>query len=82
MAKAERRTTTAGGRGRAPADGPQARLREILTILGRTFPDAHCELDFSTPLDLLVATILSAQCTDARVNQVRQNFQSRQILRA
>jgi endonuclease-3 len=59
-----------GRRGRVPADGPQARLREILTILGRTFPDAHCELDFSTPLELLVATILSAQCTDARVNQV------------
>lgn len=33
-------------------------------------PDAHCELDFATPLQLLVATILSAQCTDVRVNQV------------
>lgn len=37
-------------------------------ILGRTYPDAHCELDFTTPLELLVATVLSAQCTDARVN--------------
>lgn len=70
MAKAERRTTTAGGRGPTPTGELQARLRKILTILGRTFPDAHCELDFSTPLELLVATILSAQCTDARVNQV------------
>ncbi|HEX6922064.1 MAG TPA: endonuclease III [Actinomycetes bacterium] len=39
-------------------------------ILAQTYPDAHCELDFTTPLELLVATILSAQCTDARVNQV------------
>lgn len=38
--------------------------------LARQFPDAHCELDFSTPLELLVATILSAQCTDRRVNEV------------
>ena len=70
MGKTEHKKAAAGGRGRTPADAPQARLREILTILGQTFPDAHCELDFSTPLDLLVATILSAQCTDARVNQV------------
>src|SRR5262249_8033101 len=34
------------------------------------YPDAHCELDFQTPLQLLIATILSAQCTDARVNKV------------
>ena len=34
------------------------------------YPDAHCELDFTTPLQLLVATILSAQCTDKRVNMV------------
>ncbi|HSR26673.1 MAG TPA: endonuclease III [Candidatus Eisenbacteria bacterium] len=39
-------------------------------ILAETYPDAHCELDFATPLELVVATILSAQCTDARVNQV------------
>jgi endonuclease-3 len=60
----------AGGRGRASTASPRERLREILQILARTYPDAHCELDFSTPLELLVATILSAQCTDARVNQV------------
>ena len=45
-------------------------MREILGILARTYPGAHCELDFSTPLELLVATILSAQCTDVRGNQV------------
>ncbi|GLW08958.1 endonuclease III [Microtetraspora sp. NBRC 13810] len=39
-------------------------------ILAETYPDAHCELDFANPLELLVATILSAQCTDKRVNMV------------
>jgi endonuclease-3 len=39
-------------------------------ILAETYPDAHCELDFVTPLELAVATILSAQCTDRRVNLV------------
>ncbi len=38
-------------------------------ILATAYPDAHCELDFSSPLQLAVATILSAQCTDKRVNQ-------------
>jgi endonuclease-3 len=46
------------------------RARRINRILADTYPDAHCELDFSTPLELVVATILSAQCTDARVNLV------------
>jgi endonuclease-3 len=39
-------------------------------VLAQTYPDAHCELDFTTPLELVVATILSAQCTDRRVNIV------------
>lgn len=39
-------------------------------ILAETHPDAHCELDFHTPLELAVATILSAQCTDRRVNEI------------
>jgi endonuclease-3 len=46
------------------------RARRINRVLADTYPDAHCELDFTTPLELLVATILSAQCTDARVNLV------------
>lgn len=46
------------------------RARAINRILGETYPDAHCELDFATPLQLLVATILSAQSTDRRVNTV------------
>jgi endonuclease-3 len=46
------------------------RARRINRELGELYPDAHCELDFSTPLELSVATILSAQCTDKRVNEV------------
>ena len=47
-----------------------AHARSIYTILKKTYPDAHCELTFADPLQLAVATILSAQCTDRRVNQV------------
>ncbi len=43
---------------------------KILDILDKKFPDAHCELGFETPFELLVATVLSAQCTDVRVNKV------------
>jgi endonuclease-3 len=46
------------------------RARRMGRILAATYPQAHCELDFADPYELLVATILSAQCTDARVNQV------------
>ena len=46
------------------------RTRQIIADLQKTYPDAHCELNFSNPLELLVATILSAQCTDKRVNLV------------
>ena len=47
-----------------------ARTAKIIAVLARTYPDAHCELNFRNPLELLVATILSAQCTDKRVNIV------------
>jgi endonuclease-3 len=46
------------------------RTRTIIARLKREFPDAKCALDHTSPLELLVATILSAQCTDARVNLV------------
>ena len=46
------------------------RARSIDRTLGHTYPDAHVELDFTTPLELLVATILSAQSTDKRVNTI------------
>jgi endonuclease-3 len=55
---------------REALDAKKARAKKILTLLERAYPDAKIALDFSTPLELLVATILSAQCTDERVNMV------------
>jgi len=46
------------------------RLGQIIAGLQRTYPDAHCELNYRNPLELMVATILSAQCTDKQVNIV------------
>ena len=46
------------------------RAAAILRRLAKAYPDARCSLDFSSPLELLVATVLSAQCTDVRVNKV------------
>jgi endonuclease-3 len=46
------------------------RARRIHRLLAERYPDAHCELDFTSPLELLVATVLSAQTTDVRVNLV------------
>ena len=48
----------------------QARAKTILRRLRKEYPNAKCELDWGTPLELAVATILSAQCTDKRVNLV------------
>ena len=53
-----------------PALGKARRVGRMLRTLAATHPDAHCELDFTTPLELAVATILSAQSTDKLVNQV------------
>jgi endonuclease-3 len=50
------------------------RATEVCQILARTYPEAHCELDYTTPLELLIATILSAQCTDKRVNIVTKEL--------
>jgi endonuclease-3 len=47
-----------------------ARTKKIVAALEQAYPNAHCELNYSNPLELLVATILSAQCTDKRVNLV------------
>src|SRR2546429_8529717 len=47
-----------------------ARVKKIIAGLKKAYPDAHCELNYSNPLELLIATILSAQCTDKRVNLV------------
>src|SRR6201982_4081401 len=46
------------------------RVAQLIKIWPKVYPDAHTELDFRNPLELLVATILSAQCTDKRVNMV------------
>ena len=54
----------------APRLSPDEKAKAILPILDRHYPEAKCTLDFANPLELLIATILSAQCTDERVNQV------------
>lgn len=50
------------------------RTKEIVEILKETYPDAKCELNYETPLQLLVATILSAQTTDKKVNEVTESL--------
>jgi endonuclease-3 len=50
------------------------RATALVAALRRVYPDAHCELDYRNPLELLVATILSAQCTDKRVNLVTKEL--------
>ncbi|MBK8002901.1 MAG: endonuclease III [Gemmatimonadetes bacterium] len=79
-AKRSGRTSTPPAKkrpGKAPARAvarrlPPAAVRigEILARLKQAYPDAHCALEHTSPYELLVATILSAQCTDARVNMV------------
>ncbi len=56
--------------GEEPSTALVRRARRINRELALTYPEATCELDFETPFQLLVATVLSAQCTDVRVNQV------------
>lgn len=70
MSRPRRLIKKKGGR---RAKGPvqrRARTRQIVSRLRREFPEAKCALDHENPLELLVATILSAQCTDVRVNMV------------
>lgn len=52
----------------------QQRIKNILPILKKKYPNARTELDYQTPLQLLVSTILSAQCTDVRVNIVAKDL--------
>ncbi len=59
---------------REPREAKSARALEVLERLAREFPDARCALDHGTAHQLLVATILSAQCTDARVNLVTRDL--------
>lgn len=67
-AKGGARTRGSGARPAETRLGLVRRARRMNRSLARAFPDAHCELDFGNPLELAVATILSAQCTDVRVN--------------
>jgi len=56
---------------RVAADSEKIKgARSIYRILSKTYPEVRCELDFENPLQLLIATVLSAQCTDRRVNMV------------
>ena len=59
---------------RETAGARAERAGRIVEGLRRTYPDAHCELDYTNPLELLIATILSAQCTDKRVNIVTKEL--------
>jgi len=57
-----------------PEPGSEEQVQAIITELRRLYPDAKCSLNFSNPLELLVATQLSAQCTDERVNIVTEHL--------
>jgi len=59
---------------RETAQARAARLEKIIAGFEKTYPEAHCELTHADPLQLLVATILSAQCTDKRVNVVTKEL--------
>jgi endonuclease III len=59
---------------RETAEAKAARTKKIIAGLQKTYPDAHCELNFANPLQLLIATILSAQCRDKRVNIVTKDL--------
>jgi endonuclease III len=59
---------------RETAQARAARLKKIIAGFEKTYPEAHCELTHADPLQLLVATILSAQCTDKRVNIVTKEL--------
>ena len=50
------------------------RVKALLKALRKLYPDAHCELDYKNPLELLIAVILSAQCTDVRVNKTTKTL--------
>ena len=62
---------------RETAEAKTARTKKIIAGLEKTYPTAHCELVHQNPLELLIATILSAQCTDKRVNIVTKDLFAR-----
>ena len=67
--KTKKKKTTKAKR-KSPSKALKQRSLDIFNLLTQIYPDATCSLDYETPVQLLVATILSAQCTDERVNKV------------
>ncbi|NCN95396.1 MAG: endonuclease III [Bdellovibrionales bacterium] len=59
---------------RESLENKKKRVLKVIARLREEYPDAHCALDYTSPLELLVATILSAQCTDERVNLVTKKL--------
>lgn len=59
---------------RESAQALKARVEKVISALKKTYPDAHCELNYHNPLELLIATILSAQCNDRQVNIVTETL--------
>jgi endonuclease-3 len=57
-----------------PLTSDQSKTRKIIALLRKAYPDAHCALNFTNPLELLLATIMSAQCTDVQVNLVTEQL--------
>jgi endonuclease-3 len=72
--KAKGRKGPAGKKNSRRSGPDRKRITRMIDILTREFPDAHCMLDHSSPFELLIATILAAQCTDAMVNQVTKTL--------
>ena len=70
ITKKKAKKTTTKARKRPPSKALKQRSLDIFNILTELYPDATCSLNYETPVQLLVATILSAQCTDERVNKV------------
>src|SRR5262245_39847774 len=68
--KMKSKSRTAATAGRPDAGVLRKRARDIVRLLAKEYPDAECALHHENPLQLLIATILSAQCTDVRVNMV------------
>lgn len=74
MIKLNKEDSTEGGSRQETWEQKRARAEKIIDILRREYPSAECSLRFSNPLELLIATILSAQCTDDRVNLVTERL--------
>ena len=62
------------GRRRKRCPRQRKRTRQLIDRLKAAYPDARCSLNYANPLELLVATVLSAQCTDERVNRVTESL--------